>query len=89
MHSDGFTRPLPTALLAIGYLTAFYMLSQALQRGMSLGVAYGVWAGSGVALLAIIGALFLGQAMTWVQSAGIILVIGGVLAIELGGHAAA
>jgi small multidrug resistance pump len=57
---------------------------------MPLGVAYGIWSAVGVALLAIIGALYLGEHLTWIQVAGVVLVIGGVLALELGGrpHAA-
>jgi small multidrug resistance pump len=43
-----------------------------------------VWAALGVSLVALIGALFLGDGLTWVQVGGIALVIGGVLALELG-----
>ncbi|WP_433284849.1 DMT family transporter [Pseudonocardia sp. CA-142604] len=84
--SEGFTRLVPSIVVVIGYITAFAMLSQALTRGMGIGVAYGVWAAVGVALVAIIGAVFLGESMTWVQVAGIALVIAGVLALELGAH---
>jgi len=84
--SEGFTRLVPSILVVIGYIAAFGMLSQALTRSMGIGVAYGVWAAAGVALVAIIGAVFLGEGMTWVQVAGIALVIAGVLALELGAH---
>jgi small multidrug resistance pump len=84
--SEGFTRPVPSIVVMIGYITAVAMLSQALARGMGIGVAYGVWAAVGVALVAIIGAVFLGESMTWMQVAGIALVIAGVLALELGAH---
>ena len=70
--------------MVVGYVAAFALLSQALTRGMAIGVAYGVWAAAGVALVAIIGAVFLGEGMTWVQAGGIALVIAGVLALELG-----
>ena len=82
--SDGFTRLVPSVVVVIGYGVAFYGLSQALSRGLELGVAYGVWAAAGVALVAIIGAAFLGERLTWVQVGGIALVIAGVLALELG-----
>ena len=36
--------------VAIGYLAAFAFLSLTLSAGMGLGVAYGIWAASGVAL---------------------------------------
>ncbi|GAA1085298.1 DMT family transporter [Nocardiopsis composta] len=85
--TEGFTRLLPSVLVVICYGTAFYLLSQTLSRGMPLGVAYGVWAASGVALLALIGAFFLGESLTWVQIVGVFLVVGGVLALEMGGQA--
>lgn len=84
--SEGFTKLLPSVLVAVGYVGAFYMLSQALTRGIPLGVAYGVWAAIGIALLAIIGAVFLGESLTWIQVGGIAMVIGGVMALEMGGQ---
>ena len=82
--SEGFTKLVPSIVVVIGYIAAFGLLSQALTRGMTIGVAYGVWAAVGVALVAIVGAAFLGESMTWVQVGGIALVIAGVLALELG-----
>ena len=82
--SEGFTKLVPSIVVVVGYIAAFGMLSQALTRGMTIGVAYGVWAAVGVALVAIVGAAFLGESMTWVQVGGIALVIAGVLALELG-----
>ena len=82
--SDGFSRAVPSVVVVVGYIAAFTMLSQALTRGLALGVAYGTWAATGVALVAVIGAGFLGESLSWIQFAGIVLVIGGVLALELG-----
>jgi small multidrug resistance pump len=82
--SEGFTKLVPSIIVVVGYVAAFTMLSQALTRGMTIGVAYGVWAAVGIALVAIVGAAFLGESMTWVQVGGIALVIAGVLALELG-----
>jgi small multidrug resistance pump len=82
--SEGFTKLVPSIVVVVGYVAAFGMLSQALTRGMTVGVAYGVWAAVGIALVAIVGATFLGESMTWVQVGGIALVIAGVLALELG-----
>lgn len=83
--SEGFAKAVPSVIVVIGYGAAFYFLSQALKRGMSIGVAYGVWSAIGVAAVATIGALFLGEKLTLVQVGGIGLVILGVLALELGG----
>lgn len=84
--SQGFTNLIPTILVAAGYIAAFLFLSQALVRGLPLGVAYGIWAAAGVALVAAISALFLGESMTWIQVGGIVLVAGGVVALEAGGQ---
>jgi small multidrug resistance pump len=82
--SEGFNRLGPSILVVLGYGAAFVALSQALVRGMPVGVAYGIWAACGVTLVALVGAAFLGESLTWVQVGGIALVIGGVLALELG-----
>ncbi|MGS2810295.1 DMT family transporter [Nocardia sp. MW-W600-9] len=83
--SEGFTKLVPSIVVVIGYAMAFYFLSQALKRGMAIGVAYGIWSAVGVAAIAAIGVLFLGERLTLVQVGGIGLVILGVLALELGG----
>jgi small multidrug resistance pump len=82
--SEGFSRPIPSIVVVVGYIAAFGLLSQALVRGMAIGVAYGVWAALGVALVAIVGAALFGEGLTAVQIGGIALVIAGVLALELG-----
>jgi small multidrug resistance pump len=81
--SNGFTRPLPSVVVVIGYVVAFGLLSQVLRRGMAVGVAYGIWSAIGVAAIAIIGAL-LGDRLSWIQVVGIVLVILGVGALEFG-----
>ncbi|MFC0041272.1 DMT family transporter [Actinomadura rayongensis] len=83
--SDGFSRVVPSVVVVAGYVTAFAFLSLVLKAGIPVGVAYGIWSACGVALVALIGALFLGEALTWVQIAGVALVIGGVVALEAGG----
>ncbi len=82
--SAGFTRLVPTVILVIGYGFAFYALSQALKLGMNVGVAYAVWSAIGVALIAIIGALFLHESLSPVQIGGLVLIIAGVVALEVG-----
>ncbi|MCP2262563.1 small multidrug resistance pump [Streptoalloteichus tenebrarius] len=84
--SDGFTRLLPTTVTVVGVVSAYFLLSLALRAGMGIGVAYAIWAALGVCAVALIGALLLGDGLTWVQAAGIALVIGGVVSIELGGR---
>lgn len=83
--AEGFTRLAPSVLVVLGYGVAFFALSQALVRGMPVGVAYGTWAALGVTLVAVIGSAFLGESLSWVQIGGLVLIVVGVLALELGG----
>ncbi len=82
--SDGLSRLVPVVLVTVGYLGAFVLLAQVLARGLPVGVAYAIWAGAGVALVALIGAAFLGDTLSRVQVGGLVLVITGVTAMELG-----
>ncbi|GAA3735983.1 DMT family transporter [Salinactinospora qingdaonensis] len=82
--SEGFTRLGPSLVTLVGYVAAFVLLAHVLKQGMNIGVAYGVWAAVGVALVALIGALFLGDSLTWIQVGGVVLVILGVMALEMG-----
>lgn len=81
-------RPRWYAAVVAGYLAAFTFLSFALAEGMALGVAYGIWAATGVALTALAGRLLFGEPFTWVTAAGVALIAGGVLLIELGAPSA-
>jgi small multidrug resistance pump len=82
--SDGFSKLVPSVVVVVGYVASFILLSLVLKRGLAVGVAYGVWAACGVALVALIGAAFLGERLSGVQIAGLVLVIVGVVALESG-----
>ncbi|TCP47251.1 small multidrug resistance pump [Tamaricihabitans halophyticus] len=86
--SAGFTRKAWLAPVVLGYAAAFTLLGIVLAQGMSVGVAYGIWAASGVALTAIFGRIIFRDPLTWFMAAGIALIIGGVLVVELGAQAA-
>ncbi|SFA39997.1 small multidrug resistance pump [Rhodococcoides kroppenstedtii] len=77
------------AVVVIGYATAFVMLVQVLKRGMGIGVAYGIWGASGVALTAVLAWAIFGETFTLVMAGGIALIIAGVLLVETGSHPAA
>lgn len=74
------------AVVVVGYVFAFGMLSQSLSKGVPLGVAYGIWAAVGVVLVAIVSWLVFHESLTWVQIVGMALVVGGVALIEIGGR---
>jgi small multidrug resistance pump len=73
-------------LTVAGYAGAFVALSLMLRRGAKIGIVYGIWAASGVALTAIGARVFFKERLTWRMTAGIALIAAGVLVIELGTH---
>lgn len=75
-------------VVAAGYLGAFALLAVVLRTGMALGVAYGVWGASGVALTAVGSLLIFAEPITLLMGIGIGVVIAGVLCVELGAQAA-
>lgn len=79
-------RPALYVLVVVGFITAFVLLAAVLRRGMALGVAYGVWSASGVALTAVLSNVIYGEPFTVLKVVGLVLVIGGVLLVEAGGR---
>lgn len=84
--SEGFTRLAPSIVVLLGYVVAFYALSQSLVRGMQLGTAYAVWSGVGVASIALLGLVIFRESLSAVQVAGLAFVVVGVVLLELGGQ---
>lgn len=84
--SEGLRRKRWIAPVAVCYIAAFSLLTIALAEGMPVGIAYGIWAASGVALTAIGARVFFKERLTWRMTAGIALIAIGVLVIELGTH---
>jgi small multidrug resistance pump len=73
------------AIVGVGYVFSFVMLSQTLRAGVPLGIAYAIWAGIGVVAVAIISWVVFHETLTWQQLLGMVLVAGGVALLELGG----
>ena len=80
--SEGFTKLWPSLLVIAGYAVAFYFLSITLKE-IPVGVAYAIWAGMGVVLVALIGWLIYGQALDAATVIGMALIITGVAVINL------
>jgi small multidrug resistance pump len=70
--------------VVVGYVISFGLLSLALNEGMGLGVAYGIWTAVGVALTAVFSKLLFGEPLTRLMVMGIALIAGGVVLLELG-----
>jgi small multidrug resistance pump len=71
-------------VVVTGYLAAFALLTLTLDAGLALGVAYGIWAATGVALTAIASRVLFKEPLTVVMATGIGLIAAGVLLVELG-----
>lgn len=72
-------------IVAAGYILAFWMLGQTLSKGVPLGIAYAIWAGIGVVLVATISWVVFHETLSLLQLAGMALVVAGVTLLELGG----
>src|SRR5918999_820708 len=80
-YSEGFSKPLPSVLVVIGYVLSFSLLALVL-RDISVSTAYAVWAGAGTAAVAIIGMAVLGEPATAVKLGSIALIIAGGIALK-------
>ena len=80
--SEGFSRLWPSAIVVIGYASAFYFLSLTLKT-IPIGVAYAIWSGAGVALIALIAWVLYGQALDLPAIIGISLIVAGVVVLNL------
>ncbi|TCT05629.1 DMT family transporter [Aquabacter spiritensis] len=80
--AEGFTRPLPSIIVVVGYAIAFYCLSLTL-RTLPVGIAYALWSGVGIVLVAGIGAVLYGQKLDLAAIVGLGLIIAGVLVVNL------
>ncbi|WP_298672718.1 SMR family transporter [uncultured Sphingomonas sp.] len=81
-QTAGFTRLWPTAITVAGYALAFFFLSLTL-RAMPTGVAYAIWSGVGVVLIAAVAWLFQGQRLDSPALVGMALIVAGVIVLNL------
>lgn len=84
--AEGFTHPLWLIPVVVGYTGSLWLLSIVLDRGMPVGVAYGIWAAIGVVLTAVMGTVLFDELLGSVQIVGIGAIVLGVLLVELGSH---
>ncbi|MFI5870899.1 DMT family transporter [Streptomyces sp. NPDC051445] len=83
-YSDGFSRLWPSLLTAVGYVVSFLLLARTLKT-VGIGTAYAIWAGVGTAAIAVIGLALFGESLTLTKVAGVLLIVGGVVVLNLGG----
>ena len=80
--SEGFTKPLPVLILAVGYASSFYFLSLTL-RTIPVGIAYAIWSGVGVILISLLAWWLYGQSLDNAALTGIALIVAGVVVLNL------
>jgi small multidrug resistance pump len=80
--SDGFSRLWPSLLVVTGYASAFYFLSLTL-KFIPVAVAYAIWSGAGVALIALISWLVFGETLDTPAIIGLLLIIAGVTVLNV------
>lgn len=82
--SGGFSRLWPSVGTVAGYLISFVLLSLTLKT-IPVSVTYAIWSGVGTAVIAAIGMVALGEPVSPLKIGGIVLIIAGVVALNLGG----
>lgn len=79
--TEGFTQPLPSAVVVVGYALAFYFLSLVLKT-IPVGIAYAIWAGMGVVLITLVAAVMFRQVPDLPAIIGMLLIVAGVVVIN-------
>jgi small multidrug resistance pump len=82
--SEGFSRPLPAAIVVVGYGISFFLLALVLKH-FSVGTTYAVWSAAGTAAIALIGVVAYGEAANLLKVASLGLIILGVIGLNAAG----
>src|SRR5215216_3595338 len=80
--SEGFSRPLYSALVAVFYAISIAGLALVLKR-IDVSVAYAVWSGLGKAFIAMVGVRVFGEALSVVKVVAVILIVEGVVMLNM------
>lgn len=81
-QTDGFTRPIPTALTVGSMIVSLALLGFAL-KSLPLGTAYAVWTGIGTVGTVILGIWLYGESADILRLGCIALIVAGILGLKL------
>lgn len=81
-YSDGFRKPVPSAITVTAMIASFYYLAQALKT-LPVGTGYAVWTGIGAVGTAILGIFLFGEATDLPRLASIGLIVAGIIGLKL------
>ena len=79
--SQNFTKIVPTTLLVIFYLSAFYLLTFVVNK-LPIAIVYATWSGLGIFTIAILGYIFFKQTLAWKGILGLFLIVIGVILVN-------
>ncbi len=80
--SDEFSNWMYSAICVVGYISAFYFLSLVL-RTIPVGIAYAIWAGMGIVLVASISVVLYKEVPDTPAIIGMVLIISGVVIMNV------
>lgn len=80
--SEQFSKPIPSIIVVVGYLVAFYFLSLTLKT-IPVGIAYALWSGVGIVLVSGAAYFLYKQTLDLPAMLGIGLIILGVIVINV------
>ena len=80
-YTDGFTKPLPTALTAAAMVVSIVLLGLAV-RSLPMGTAYAVWTGIGTVGTVILGIVLFAEPMTAMRLGCIALIVTGIMGLK-------
>ena len=81
-YTDGFTRPVPSAVTVVAMIGSVYFLALAV-RSIPIGTGYAVWTGIGAVGTAIIGIVWLGEPRTVGRIVCLGLIVAGIVGLKV------
>ena len=81
-YTDGFTRPLPSAITLTAMALSMILLARAL-RTIPVGTGYAVWTGIGAVGTALVGIWLLGEPRAAGRLLSIAAIVGGIVGLKL------
>ena len=79
--TQNFTKLLPTSVLTVCYLSAFYLLTFVVDK-LPIAIVYATWSGLGIFTIAILGYIFFKQTLSWQAIFGLFLIVTGVILVN-------
>ena len=83
--SDSFTKLIPSLVTVGTYAVSFLLLALTL-RTIPVGIAYAMWAGVGILLIALVGWLWFKQPLDTPAVIGLGLIVAGVVVVNAFSH---